>query len=218
MRRKVKILILIILIGTAIFFTPQMYLILHSSERIFDNVSAVPAREYAIVFGSAVNEDGTLADVTKERIDATLLLFKQGKVKRLFISGDNRHNSETDRISLYASQHGVPSQVILSDPLGIDTDDTCRHFKNIAREAILVTQGFHLPRAISMCERYDVQVIGLAVEQLGLLDIRGDNPYQIAYTRASRFVREAALTWSHLTGLYRLLSNEAEQIEQATLP
>jgi SanA protein len=212
-RRRRKVLVLIILIGAALFFAPHVYLILHSNARIFDNVRAIPAREYGIVFGSAVNDDGTLSDVTKERIDAAILLFKQGKVKRFFISGDNRHNSETDNIVFYASQHGVSPQAIVSDPLGIDTDDTCRHFQKFAREAILVTQGFHLPRAMYLCERYGIHVVGLAVERLDLLSIRGDDPYQIAYTRASRFVRESALTWSHLTGIYNLLSNEAEAIE-----
>ena len=63
-----------------------------------------------------------------------------------------------------------------------------------------------------ICERYGVQVTGLAVESLGLLPSRGDDVVSIYATRLTRFTKEAALTWAYLTGLYSRLSDEAEQM------
>jgi vancomycin permeability regulator SanA len=120
----------------------------------------------------------TLADVTRERIEAAILLYKQGKIRRIFVSGDNRHNRETDNIAAYAVQRGVSANDVISDPIGIDTGDTCRHFRLIAPRAILLTQRFHLARALLMCEQNGIQVMGLAVDELGLLESRGDNAFE----------------------------------------
>jgi len=205
-------------VGLVVFFlllvfAPQLLLTAQADGRIYSQVLDMPAREYGVVFGAYVLEDQSLSDAARERIEAAIQLYHQGKIQRLFISGDNRSNQQADAIAMYAQKHGVAASDIVVDRLGIDTHDTCRHFAKVASEGILITQWFHLPRAMYMCERDGVAVVGLAVNRLGMLAARGDNATMVYATRLSRFVRESLLTWLFILGVYDRVSNEAELLE-----
>ncbi|MCS7178896.1 MAG: YdcF family protein [Anaerolineae bacterium] len=203
-----------LIIVVSLFFLPQVALIVRYNNGIYEQLDAVPEREYAVVFGAYVFEDDTLSDAAWERIEAGVQLYRQRKVRKLFISGDNESNQQADAMARYARERGVAEQDILVDPLGIDTHDTCRHFAQFASEGILVTQAFHLPRAMWMCEREGVNIVGVASNRLGLLSKRGEYPLAIYGVRIQRFLRESALTWAFALGIYDRVSNKAEQLEQ----
>ncbi|HEX8371108.1 MAG TPA: YdcF family protein [Pyrinomonadaceae bacterium] len=209
--------LLLLLLGGALFFLPQIFLTLHFKNKIYSSINDIPPKDFAIVFGAAVRPDSGLSDVARERIAAAVLLYQQGKVKKLFISGDNRHHREVEAIAQFAINQGVPEKDLIPDALGIDTGDSCRNFKSLSDEAILVTQRFHLPRSLLMCEKNQIRATGLAANELELLESRGDNFLHIYSIRLFRFLRESLLTWAFLTGLYNHLSNEAEvmQLENA---
>ncbi|NJM58875.1 MAG: DUF218 domain-containing protein [Synechococcales cyanobacterium RU_4_20] len=205
------------------FFVPQLLQIVGlqwpRAARIHSRVETVPLSQYAIVFGAAVVNETTLTDVTRERVEAATLLYWQGRVRYLFISGDDRQSSQAQAMARYAIARGVPQSQIVIDPLGIDTHDTCRHFavfgdRNSApKSVVLVTQGYHLPRAMLMCDRVGLQTSGLAANRLGLLTSRGSCPLEILWIRSARFVREAGLTWLYWLRIYDRLSNEAERLQ-----
>jgi vancomycin permeability regulator SanA len=212
--KRFKHWILVLCTLLIILFVPQIWLRIKYENRIYTQIDAIPAKEFAIVFGAWVNADHTLSDVTRERVEAGVQLYKLGRVQKLFISGDNRSNQQAEMMAAYAIKNGVNANNILIDKLGIDTNDTCKHFAKIGRKAVLVTQGYHLPRTMLMCETSKIDVIGLAAEKLGLLESRGDNLIQIYTIRTSRATRETILTWFFLLGIYDKLSMEAEIIEQ----
>jgi len=195
-------------------FAPQIWLKVKYNYLIYGQTDPIPAQEFAIVFGAWVNEDRSLSDVTRERIEAGVRLYKLGKVKKLFLSGDNRSNQQVEEMANYAELKGVDPNDIIIDKLGIDTNDTCKHFAKTGREAILVTQGYHLSRTMLMCETSRIDVSGLAADKLDILSSRGDNLLQIYAIRAWRSTREAALTWLFLLGIYDRLSTEAETLEK----
>ncbi len=199
----------------SLYFMPQTLLVSCSSSNIHSDLDAVPSREYGIVFGARVHENQMLSDAARERIEGAILLYDAGKIERLFISGDNRHNNEVDNIAQYALNRGIPEKDILTDDLGIDTHDTCKHFRELnVKEATLITQGFHLPRAMYMCKMNGIDGTGLAVNRLGLLESRGANVLQIHSIRFTRFVRESLLTWLFALGIYDRVSNEAEEMQR----
>lgn len=211
---KKTLIALVILIF--LFFVPQILLIAFFNSKIYSNVDAAPNREYGIVFGARVYDNQMLSDAAKERIEGAILLYNAGKIERLFISGDIRHNNEVDRIAQYAVNRGVSKKDILTDDLGIDTHDTCKHFTELnVKEATLITQGYHLPRAMYMCKRNEIDGSGLAVNRLGLLEARGANVLQIYSIRLTRFVRESLLTWFFVLGIYDRVSNEAEKTQRS---
>ena len=197
-----------------LLFAPQLWLRTKYENRIHSQIETIPTQEFAVVFGAWVNADHSLSDVTRERVEAGIQLYKSGKVRKLFLSGDNRSNQQAEAMANYAVKNRVNSKDIFLDKLGIDTNDTCKHFAKIVRKAVLVTQGYHLPRTMLMCETSKIDVTGLAAEKLEILESRGDNPIQVYTIRTSRAVREAILTWYFLLGIYDKLSTEAEVIEQ----
>lgn len=184
-----------------LLFVPQIWLKIKYKDSIYEQIDPIPAREFAIVFGAWVNEDHSLSDVTRERVEAGVQLYKAGKVKKLFLSGDNRSNQQAEAMANYAVENGVNPNDIIVDELGIDTNDTCKHFAKINGKAILVTQGYHLPRTMLMCEVSKIDVLGLAADKLDILSSRGDSVFQVYAVRAWRSTREAALTWLFLFGI-----------------
>ncbi len=197
-----------------VLFTPQIWLKIKYRNLIYDRVDSIPARDFAVVFGAWVNEDHSLSDITRERVEAGIDLYRSKKVKKLFFSGDNRSNQQAEEMASYAIRRGVDPNDILVDKLGIDTNDTCKHFAEIGLNGVLVTQAYHLPRTMLMCETSKINITGLAADRLGILESRGDNPIQIYTTRIWRLCREAVLTWSFLLGIYDRLSTEAEMLQK----
>ena len=197
-----------------VVFLPMLLIKSTYAKQIhFQTTTLLPA-EYGIVLGASVFPDGSLSAVVQERADAAILLYQNELIENVFVSGDNRHNSEADAITAYLIRQGIPQEDITTDRTGIDTGDTCRHFARTYSTGIVLTQEFHLPRAMFLCDQYEVNIAGLAVDHLGLLKSRGSNPFAVYRTRLWRNVREAVLIWSVILGFYDAFSSEAERMEQ----
>ena len=127
--------------------------------------SSAPTRRAAVVFGAGLLRDGSPTAVLRDRVRQAADLYFAGKVEKLLMSGDNRfvdHN-EPESMRQYALSLGVPDEAIVRDYAGRSTYDTCYRAKAIfgLSEAILVTQKFHLPRAIFLCNMLGVNGIGV---------------------------------------------------------
>src|SRR5215208_2084642 len=128
----------------------------------------VPARDVAIVYGAEVKRDGTPSVVLRDRVETAVALYKDGRVKKLLMSGDNRFvdYNEPEAMHQYALTLGIPDSDIVLDFAGRRTYDTCYRAKEIfgVNSAILVTQGFHLPRALFLCKTFGMDVVGIEAE------------------------------------------------------
>ena len=129
----------------------------------------VPAERVAIVFGAAVYRNGRLSPMLQDRVDTAIELYQAGKVARLLFSGDNRdpYYDEPGRMRDYAVARGVPAGVIELDAAGLRTYDTCYRAQHIfgVERAILVTQAFHLPRALFTCDSLGLAVVGVTADR-----------------------------------------------------
>lgn len=137
-------------------------------DSVFDVDTARP-ESVAIVFGAAVFSDGRLSGVLRARMDAAIALYNAGKVDKLLLSGSNRsaYYNEPASMMNYAIARGVPAEDLQPDYAGRRTYDTCFRARGIFQleSAILVTQQFHLPRAIFTCRRLGVETTGVAADQ-----------------------------------------------------
>jgi SanA protein len=95
-------------------------------------------------------------------------LYLRGKVNKLLFSGDNRNEyyDEPGAMREYALSQGVPEDAIVLDYAGLRTYDTCYRARSIfgIEHAILVTQGFHLPRALYTCNALGINAVGVAAD------------------------------------------------------
>lgn len=146
---------------------PKLTVWLFSSPRIFSK-DEVPAGRVAIVFGAGLRRDGTPTAILRDRVQTAATLYQQGKVDKLLMSGDNRvvEYNEPEAMRRYALDLGIPDSDIVLDYAGRRTYDTCYRASAIFQvdSAILVTQDFHLPRAVFLCNWFGVESVGAAAD------------------------------------------------------
>ncbi|MEU8435105.1 ElyC/SanA/YdcF family protein [Streptomyces sp. NPDC029216] len=126
-----------------------------------------PAAGVAVVFGAGL-WDGKPTPYLAARLDAAVELYRAGKVKAVLVTGDNSRTEydEPDAMRGYLTRHGVPDGRIVSDFAGFDTWDSCVRAREIfgVRRAVLISQSFHIHRAVTLCRAAGVDSYGVGVD------------------------------------------------------
>ncbi|MCK7627178.1 YdcF family protein [Streptomyces sp. RS10V-4] len=129
-------------------------------------VADVPAAPVAVVFGAGL-WNGAPSPYLAHRLDAAARLYRDGRVRAVLVTGDNsrRDYDEPDAMRGYLVRHGVPARRIVSDYAGFDTWDSCTRARRIfgVDRAVLVSQGFHIRRALALCEAAGIDAYGVGV-------------------------------------------------------
>ena len=163
-----RLIILTAAAGILIFGLPRLASGLYSIGRIA-SVDAASQRPVAIVFGAGLLRDGSPTPVLRDRVETAAELYFAGKVQKLLMSGDNRfvEYNEPGAMRAYALELGVPEDAIVLDYAGRRTYDTCYRAKEIfgVDQALLVTQRFHLPRALVICNGLGVAGEGVSADR-----------------------------------------------------
>lgn len=128
--------------------------------KIFSKVEQVPPLSVAIVFGAGIG-----SRECNDRIATACALYKLGKIKKILMTGDNGNLSynEPEAMKRLAIKSGVPAVDITCDYAGFRTYDSLYRAKHIfeVSEAVLVTQRYHLPRAMFLAEKIGLKVVGV---------------------------------------------------------
>jgi Uncharacterized membrane protein len=187
-----NILIFIAVLGVIILALSRLVTGIYARSRTF-TVENVPTRRVAIVFGAGLWRNGTATPVLKDRVQTAANLYIAGKVEKLLMSGDNRfvEYNEPAVMRDVALSLGVPETAIVVDFAGRRTYDTCYRAKAIfgVTEAILVTQAFHLPRAIYECSRLGVDSVGVNA------DLRVYSRSSVLYWNVRELFATVAALW-----------------------
>jgi SanA protein len=135
-------------------------------NKIFTTLKNIEAREFAIVLGAGIKGNQTPGSYLKQRLNDVVTLYKNGKVKKILLSGDNSKvkHDEISVMNNYLLKNGVPQKVIFSDYAGFDTYSSMeRAFKIFdIKEAIIVSQGFHLPRSVYIAQTKGIYALGFS--------------------------------------------------------
>jgi SanA protein len=138
-------------------------------SRLIYPLDDVPPRAVAIVFGAGITADGRPQAALADRVWTATELYRAGKVRKLLMSGDNRFvdYNEPGAMRRYAMAQGVPDEDIVLDYAGRRTYDTCYRAGYIfgVKEAVLVTQWFHLDRALYTCDKLGIDAVGVAADR-----------------------------------------------------
>ena len=129
-----------------------------------------PPKRVAIIFGAGLRRDGRPTAVLRDRVETGVQLYFDGKVKKLLMSGDNQvvEYNEPESMRQYAISLGIPEHDIVLDYAGRRTYDTCYRAKSIfgLESALLVTQKFHLPRALFLCNVLGIEAQGVEANNI----------------------------------------------------
>ena len=159
-----RLFVIVCTIGVLGILLPRLITALHSLDRIYQKDDA-PTKRVAIVFGAGLRRDGTPTAILRDRLDTAASLYFSRKVEKLLMSGDNQLQSynEPESMRQYALSLGVPDEAIVLDFAGRRTYDTCYRARTIFEidDVLLVTQKFHLPRALFLCNALGLQAFGV---------------------------------------------------------
>ncbi len=154
-------MVLVILASPAIVY--------FSSRNIRYDAASVPARRVVLVLGAGLQSDGTPTDYLKRRIETGVDILRSGRAEIMLMSGDNRyhHYNEPEAMKRYALSLGVGDRDIALDYGGYNTYDSCHRAKSVFEldEVIIVTQGYHLSRALFACNNLGIDSVGVAAKQ-----------------------------------------------------
>ncbi|GAA4050482.1 SanA/YdcF family protein [Streptomyces shaanxiensis] len=155
-----------VMLGCVLALLPATWMYVVTGDRLRTTADA-PRTDVAVVFGAGLWA-GEPSPYLAHRLDAAAELYRAGRVEVVLVTGDNSRKDydEPDAMRTYLTRHGVPDTRIVSDYAGFDTWDSCVRAKKIfgVDEAVLISQGFHIRRAVALCEEAGVTSYGVGVD------------------------------------------------------
>ncbi len=190
-KRLIITLFLLGAICAAIIVAFDAWLHAAYANRIYASIDDLPREDppqVAIVFGAGLTRSGEPTPALYDRVATAVDLYQRGLVSKLLLTGDNRfvNYNEPEAMRRTAVKLGVPDEDLVLDYAGRRTYDSCYRARDIfgVKRAILVTQAFHLDRALYLCDSFGIDSIGVAADRR-------------SYTQTSQTwwsIREAAAT------------------------
>nr|WP_245997689.1 ElyC/SanA/YdcF family protein [Streptomyces armeniacus] len=163
-RRAVRLLVL----ACVLALLPATWLRVSTSDRLARGVADAPSAPVAVVFGAGL-WDGEPSPYLAHRLDTAAELYARGKVRAVLVTGDNstRAYDEPGAMRRYLAERGIPRQRIVADYAGFDTWDSCARAARIfgVRHALLVSQDFHVRRALALCQAAGIEAYGVPVPE-----------------------------------------------------
>jgi SanA protein len=139
-----------------------------SKSFIFNDISKLPKCYTAIVLGAKVFPDGRPSNYLQDRLDKAIELYKRKKVSRFLLSGDHGQTNydEVNNMKAYLIKNGIDTKDIFLDHAGFDTYNTMVRAKEIfeVKDAIIVSQDFHLPRAIYIAREKGIKAYEITAD------------------------------------------------------
>jgi len=149
----------------------DMYIANQAAPNLYNDIKKIPSKKAALVLGTAKYMIGGGKNYFYTyRIRAAVNLFKEGKVKAIVVSGDNstKYYNETSKMQKDLIKAGIPSRYITLDPLGVRTLDSVVRAEAIfdLKDYIIVSQKFHLERALFIAKAKGQKVIGFMAKDI----------------------------------------------------
>lgn len=168
LRRVVLVLSVLFVAWLAFVAFAQWWVVSASEKWIYRRMEDVPAAPVGIVFGAKVYDSGALSPVLDARVRAGVELYHAGKIRKLLMTGDNGRVSydEVTAMKRRAVALGVPAVDVVRDFAGFRTYDSCIRARDVfgIDRAVLVTQAFHLNRAVFLARRLGIDAVGYVSE------------------------------------------------------
>ena len=175
MMRRVRWILLVILgvffLGVCFVIGLNAYVKHSTEERILsvEEAARLENMDCILVLGCGVEEDGTPSDMLRDRLDRSIEVYQLGAAPKLLMSGDHGRveYNEVGTMKQYAIGEGILSQDIFMDHAGFSTYESLYRAKEIfcADRIIIVTQKYHLYRALYIAEQLGIEAYGVASDQ-----------------------------------------------------
>lgn len=142
-------------------FTSSIIIKAQTADVIYENIENIPQKELALVLGAAAYGN-RLSDALRDRVDTAIELYEAEKVSVLVMSGAE---NETNAMRNYAINKGVEGNNIVEDQAGLNTFASITNISELDRSIIIVTQKYHLPRALFIANQKGIDAIGMVADK-----------------------------------------------------
>lgn len=170
LKRTLCILLLMAILGAAAVFGVDAWVRISVSDRILtqEEAAALVDVDGIVVLGCLVHSDGDPSDMLEDRLRQGVALYELGAAPKLLMSGDHGTvgYDEVDAMKRYAVDAGVPSEDVFMDHAGFSTYETVYRAKEVfgAKKVVIVTQGYHLYRALYVAKSLGLEAYGVAAD------------------------------------------------------
>jgi vancomycin permeability regulator SanA len=172
MKRKIKTLVIVLLclallgVGTVFGVNGYVKHVGGSAILTAEQAAELDGIDCIIVLGCQVKANGVPSDMLRDRLTRGIELYTLGAAPKLLMSGDHGRveYDEVGTMKQYAIDAGIPSADIFKDHAGFSTYETVYRAKEVfaARRVIIVTQEYHLYRALYIAEKLGLEAYGVA--------------------------------------------------------
>lgn len=165
---------------------------------VVPGAGAVERTDVAIVLGAGLRPDGSPSTFLRRRLDAAADLYARGTVRAVLVSGDHSSADYDEPTAMrdWLVDLGVPAEQIVRDHAGLDTHDTCVRAHDVfgARRAVVLTQDYHLRRAVFSCRAAGIDTVGLGVSAASV------EPVKAVVYRVREVPASAKAAWDAVVG------------------
>lgn len=174
--KYIATLLLLALVGIVLL---NFNILKSTRSSIYSSIEEVPTRQVALVLGARVYINGQMSSILADRVKTALELYQAGKVEKFLLSGDHGRvdYDEVNAMKDYLLENQVSSADIFLDHAGFDTYDSLYRAQKIfeVNNLVIVTQEFHLPRAIYLARELGLDVVGLKADRQQYLYMKRNN-------------------------------------------
>ncbi|MDO4888052.1 MAG: ElyC/SanA/YdcF family protein [Actinomycetaceae bacterium] len=147
----------------------NVYMLTSTDEKIVSSTDEIPTDvkpDCILVLGASVRSDGQPSNMLRARLEKSLELYQQGAAPKILVSGDNStvHYNEVHVMRTWLEERGVPKEDIFEDHAGFSTYESMYRARDVfeVKTAIVVTQEYHLTRALYAGDALGLEVWGVA--------------------------------------------------------
>ncbi len=167
--KKVFIFCLILLVLGVISSFLINYRIQTFTREYILSLDEVPESQAALVLGALVYENGNVSPILADRLDVGIELYNKKTVDKLLLSGDHgqKEYDEVNAMKNYVLLYDIDDKDIFLDHAGFNTYQSMYRAKEVfeADKLIIVTQSFHLPRAVYIARKLGIDAYGVASDK-----------------------------------------------------
>lgn len=144
-----------------------------TNENVLEKTEVDKARTFradcVMVLGCGIKDRETPSPMLKDRLDAAILLYRNGVAPKILMTGDNgtvSHN-EIHVMLNYAIKQGVPKKDIFCDHAGFSTYESMYRGNSIfkIKKMVVVTQTYHMYRSLYIANKLGIEAVGVSSDQ-----------------------------------------------------
>ena len=144
--------------------------ILDSTAQKIVSPDSLSGYDCIIVLGCGVKSDKTPSDMLRDRLLCAIDLYKSGAADKIIMSGDHgsAYYDEVNVMRSFAMERGVESDDIFMDHAGFSSYETIYRARDVfmVKKAVVVTQLYHLPRVLHICNSLAVEAVGVPADKM----------------------------------------------------